>query len=141
MVERLLHVVEIFPGVEAGEAGSALFTFSPPLVLGAGTHSMVITADDPSGLGAWSMRQLDNTGQQLTVDTITFGSLWGWYGSVDIDTGVEGVVITEVTMPAAVCTSISDSTSPITISLMAPLNWLRTLMALMVMVLLLSGFN
>lgn len=74
------------------EAGSALFTFSPPLVLGAGTHSMVITADDPSGLGAWSMRQLDNTGQQLTVDTITLGSIWGWYGSVDIDTGVASSV-------------------------------------------------
>jgi hypothetical protein len=74
------------------ETGSALFTFSPPLVLGAGTHSMVITADDPSGLGAWSMRQIDNTGQQLTVDTITFGSLWGWYGSVDIDTGIASSV-------------------------------------------------
>ena len=46
----------------------------------------------------------------------------------------ERVVITEVTMPDAVCTSISDSTSPSTISLMWPLNWLRTLMALMVMV-------
>ena len=53
---------------------------------------MVITADDPSGLGAWSMRQLDNTGQQLTVDTLTFGSVWGWYGSVDIDTGVASSV-------------------------------------------------
>src|SRR5690242_9088513 len=41
----------------------------------------------------------------------------------------ERVVITEVTMPDAVCTSISDSTSPRTISLMEPLNWLRTLMA------------
>src|SRR5690606_23599390 len=46
----------------------------------------------------------------------------------------ERVVMTEVTMPAAVCTSISDSTSPSMISLMVPLNWLRTLMALMVMV-------
>lgn len=45
----------------------------------------------------------------------------------------ERVVITEVTMPEAVCTSISDSTSPSTISLMVPLNWLRTLMALIVM--------
>src|SRR5690606_7419574 len=46
----------------------------------------------------------------------------------------ERVVITEVTIPDAVCTSISDSTSPSTISLMVPLNWLRTLMALIVMV-------
>src|SRR5476649_865062 len=47
----------------------------------------------------------------------------------------ERVVITEVTIPEAVCTSISESTSPVTISLMVPLNWLRTLMALMVMAL------
>lgn len=73
-------------------AGSALFTFSPPLVLGAGTHSMVITAEDPSSLNPWSMRQIDNTGQQLTVETITFGSVWGWYGSVDTDTGVASSV-------------------------------------------------
>ncbi|MDT4877445.1 hypothetical protein FQZ97_1129630 [compost metagenome] len=49
--------------------------------------------------------------------------------------------MTEVTMPAAVCTSISESTSPSTISLMVPLNWLRTLMALMVMVFLLGDAN
>ncbi|CAI8913954.1 hypothetical protein EMIT0P2_40149 [Pseudomonas sp. IT-P2] len=51
----------------------------------------------------------------------------------------ERVVITDVTMPEAVCTSISDSTSPRTISLIAPLNWLRTLMALIVMIFLLRS--
>ncbi|CAI8749055.1 hypothetical protein EMIT0215P_140037 [Pseudomonas serboccidentalis] len=51
----------------------------------------------------------------------------------------ERVVITEVTIPEAVCTSISDSTSPRTISLIEPLNWLRTLMALIVMIFLLGS--
>src|SRR5450830_79694 len=51
----------------------------------------------------------------------------------------ERVVITDVTMPDAVCTSISESTSPSTISLMVPLNWLRTLIALIVMSFFLQG--
>src|SRR5690606_10228724 len=53
----------------------------------------------------------------------------------------ERVVITEVITPDAVCASISDNTSPSTISLMVPLNWLRTLMALMVMVFLLGRYE
>jgi tripartite-type tricarboxylate transporter receptor subunit TctC len=43
----------------------------------------------------------------------------------------ERVVITEVTMPQGVSTSISDTTSPRMISLTLPRNWLRTLMAWM----------
>src|SRR5574343_282431 len=43
----------------------------------------------------------------------------------------ERVVMTEVTMPQGVSTSISETTSPRMISLTLPLNWLRTLMAWM----------
>lgn len=45
----------------------------------------------------------------------------------------ERVVITAVTMPEGVWMSTSDTTSPNTISLTHPLNWLRALMALIVM--------
>lgn len=67
--------------------GTATFTFATPFVLDAGTHSLVLAVDDPN-TGEWSMRQLDNSGQSLTVGAVTFESVWGWRGDVDTSTGV-----------------------------------------------------
>ena len=79
----------------------------------------------------------DLTPYNLAIDTsVDFTNAITSLPTTSSSSFTERVVITEVTMPDAVCTSISDSTSPSTISLIEPLNWLRTLMALIVLMLL-----
>src|SRR5690606_2332914 len=84
-----------------------------------------------SHAGAW---EPSSANQSLAMDTsVDLTKAITSLPTCNSSSRTERVVITEVTMPAAVCTSISDRTSPMTISLIEPLNWLRTLMALMVM--------
>ena len=93
-----LQVTDTFPmGTpivpSSSGAGSATFNFAPSKVFAAGTHSVVVMVDDTSSTGAWSMRELANTGQSLTVGSVTFGAVGGWQGGVDMSNNAVGVSI------------------------------------------------
>ncbi len=93
-----LQVTDTFPlgtpiAPSSSGSGSATFNFAPSKVFASGTHSVVVMVDDMSMNGAWSMRELANTGQSLTVGSVTFNSVWGWQGGVDMSNNAVGVSI------------------------------------------------
>jgi len=82
------------------------------------------------GLEAAGCAGCDAGDQSLAIDTsVDFTSATTSEPMASCRSSTERVVMTEVTMPQGVSTSISETTSPRMISRTLPLNWLRTLMA------------